>query len=132
MDFTKKNKIRDKGFDKISNIEYKLLYRQDTEQIFTEMIKEKNLNHYECIVIRTFLEGIIGNPNAYHEETKTSYYHVARELYDKIRLSEDDYLIRVDIAKRHKLNINEINTLDIYMASIVCLGLTTATLKNNF
>ena len=56
MDFTKKNRIRDKDFNKIALKEYGLLYRKDSESIFLKMIAEKDLNHTECVVVRTFTE----------------------------------------------------------------------------
>jgi hypothetical protein len=43
MDYTNKNKIRDsKDFIKIANIEYFKLFRKDSEDIFSNMIIEKN------------------------------------------------------------------------------------------
>jgi len=134
MDYTKKNKIRpEKDFNKMAASEYKLLYRQDSEDIFTEMINEKQLNHAECILVRSYFEHALRNITLgqYASVNKTSYYHLAFELVEKIVIKENFNHVSFDIAKRNKLNINEMEALSAFMISCVGLGLTMATLKSS-
>lgn len=131
MDFTSRNKIRPNlDYNVIANKEYGKLYRKDSENIFSEMIIDKNLNHTECIVIRTYFEQILCGLQ--RSEPKSSYYHVAMELYGKVKLygnTQYNYDVYREIVKKYKFNLNELETFKIYVASLVGLGLTMATLK---
>jgi len=134
MDYTKSNRIRnEKDFNKIANDEVGGLFRKDSESIFTEMIKEKDLNHAECIIIREYLRDVIVNRlnGFYRTVNKTSYYNVAIELFDKLsRHGDFTSSILHEVTKRNKFNANELECFILYVASLVCLGVTIATLKN--
>ncbi|HRW21310.1 MAG TPA: hypothetical protein P5509_05000 [Bacteroidales bacterium] len=132
MDYTKNNRIRpDKDFNKIAEVEFKNFFRQDGESIFTEMIKERNFNHAECIVIGDYLNRAVVNKflGHYDRVSKTSYYNVALELFEKIiNVKEINFAMKY-AAKRHKLNPNEVEALIIWFASKASFYVTFATLK---
>ena len=131
MDFTASNKIRtEKDFNKIALEEYKLLYRQDGEAIFKEMIEEKGFNHAESIVVRDFCAGIvIHGAKERFSVHRTSYYHIARELHDKLKIEKTFDVNLKDIIKRNKLNLNEVDALFVFIASILNLAHVMASIK---
>ena len=133
MDFTFKDRVGDDGkdFNTMASAEYKLLYRQDAGSIFKEMIIDKELNHTEMILVREYFSQIMTNDflGSAPRVHKTSYYHVAIELYKKIKL-EDGYAAKLqDIAKRNKLTLNDTEALHVFITSKVRFALVTACLQ---
>jgi len=128
MDFTKRNKVRDKDFSEISQSVIRTLFRTDIEDIFNDMIIEKNLNTPECNLIRKHFENIVMFDEQ-HGMTKTSYYHVALELYNKVITKNNNISTWNKIVKENKLNSNELEMLKIVLATNLSWGLLKASLK---
>ena len=127
MDFTKRNKIRDKDYPKISKDISRFLFRTDIESIYKEMIIDKELNKQECNLIRRFFEDIVING----ERTgikKTSYYHIALELYNKVKLENNNIHTWDKITKENKLNINEVIMLKVVLATHLSWDLLKASI----
>lgn len=133
MDYTKSNRIRDnKDFNKIAKDEFKTLFRQDIQKIFKAFIKDKELNHPECIIVKKFVTDAIQNEwvGQYRSVNKTSYYNLALELYDKLLLNDATRLsVWSTLCRKNKLNINEQECLVVYLISLVNLELSMAILK---
>ena len=119
MDFTQRNKIRNSlDFLAISKIVFRKFFRTDIDVIFNQVKKEKQLNDTECETIKIFLLDLIVNGE--REKNKTSYYHIAHELFNQIKATKSDneeFSLMTKITKEFKLNINEVVALKAYMAN---------------
>jgi hypothetical protein len=128
-----KNRISSEiDFQKIAYDECKLLYRQNSEESFTEMIKENSLNHNEYILIKEYLQqifvrGIIKDSAL---EFDTTYFKFALELAKKIRRDDTFFKNIFEINERNKFNINEMEILHMFCISKVMFGINIAILKS--
>ena len=128
MDFTKRNRIREKEYYKIAEDISRKLYRTDIDDIFKEMIDEKDLNNSECSIIRKYFENIVISG----EQTdikKTSYYHISIELHNKAMTKDNNIHTWNEITKKNKLNSNEVEILKVVLATQISWILLKATLR---